>query len=534
MTLQIECPQCQQTFEVGEELKGRTVECGSCENRFKVAPEVVVHNRSRVFPDELKKKADLSGFGRAPKENAPVEFQTAQYDSASQKNFVGRAPLNRTLAAAAGLLVLLLTLAVFYFGARSATGLLADIGQSQRLILGAFFALIGLILTAWGMVKARYLGFLMGVIGAVGIISLALFMPAKQALAVRSSAVAAEEDDYIPLDEREAPRLETMEGKDMPQEKVLRETRWKATVQPAIVSGREGEVVGIWVRGIEEYLHLEIQNYLKESFNLPFKPDFRMLNDGGIFLMTGVPIDLAEVEGRVSRFGFVEQVFPEMCLIQMSVNDAVLGQNATAISSKLNDPSNEAFYSLNYNELQALDPIRVEAAVKRLRLAEPLQLRADITVRLVALLNEEQDASLYEDLAEALLIWSEPGDGADQIMVGITERMHAAEKAIPSGIITFLVKRKTPAAAPLLTMLWSESPGTLQSTLISYGSNAAALVVPYLTSDLPALSRSAAMILAEIGRPEDLVRMREILEGAVDPNFRELLERGIKEVETRS
>lgn len=532
MTLQIECPQCQQTFEVGEELKGRTVECGSCEKRFKVSPEVMVQNRERIFPDELKKKADLSGFARAPKQNAPVDFPTTRYESPAKSAIVGRAPLSRTVAAAVGLLILLFTLALLYFGTRSPTGALADFGQNQRLILGGFFSLIGFVLVAWGMVKARFLGFLLGALGAAGIVSLALFMPTRQSLIAAQSELTAV-DDYIPLDEREIQVEEVAEGKDMTREQVLSATRWKATVQPAIVSGREGEVVGIWVRGMEEYLSLEIQNYLRDTFDLPLQPDFRTLNDGGIFLMTGVPFDMEEVVGRVSRFGEVEQVLPEMCLIQMSVNNAVLGQGATVNSAKLNDPTSDAFYSLNYNELLALAPARMEAAVKRLRLAEPVQLRKDITVRLVALLNEEQNASLYEDLAEALLVWSEPGDGADQVMVGITERMHAADKTIPEGIITFLVQRQTPDAAPLLTTLWAKSPSTRQSTLIKYGSNAAELVAPYLASESQAVSRSAALILAEIAGADELPKMRETLQTAVDPQFRSLLERSIAEVESR-
>ena len=66
MTLRIECPGCQQSFEVSEELEGRTVECGSCENRFQVTAEVMATNRDRFYPDEIKKEVDLSRFGRAP------------------------------------------------------------------------------------------------------------------------------------------------------------------------------------------------------------------------------------------------------------------------------------------------------------------------------------------------------------------------------------------------------------------------------------------------------------------------------------
>lgn len=506
------------------------MECGSCETRFQVTAEVMAKNVGRMFPDEMKKKADLSGFARAPKQNIQASFQPAQYETAMKQNLIGPAPLGRTVAVVAGLVVLIGTLAIFYFGARSATGLLADFGSIQRLVLGSFFGLIGLVLTAWGMVKARFLGLLIGVGGALGIVALALFMPTQESFL---SGLPVEDDGYIPLDERKIVPVDELTGENMPQDEVLQETRWKATVQPAMVAGRQGEVVGIWVRGMEEYLNIEIENYLRNTFDLPHKPDFRMLDDGGIFVMTGIPFDLEEVEARVGRFGSVEQVFPEMSLIQMSVNGEVLGQNAAAISSKLNDPTNEAFYSLNYNELKALDPARVQAAVKRLRLAPPAQLRKDITVRLVALLNDEQDAELYEDLAEALLVWSEPGDGADQVMVGITERMDAAGKKIPDGIISFLVQRKTPSAAPLLTTFWVESPGTLQGKLIDYGPSIADEVVAYLSSETPAISRSAAIILGEVATTDQLEVMREVLQGAVDSSFRNVLERSIRNVEAR-
>ena len=175
MTLRIECPGCQQSFEVSEELEGRTVECGSCENRFQVTAEVMATNRDRFYPDEIKKEVDLSRFGRAPATSAPVEFRTMEYEKSGKQLFVGPVPPVRMFAAVGGLLIVVVTALAFYFGSLPTSSILQDIERADRYMIAGFMGLMAGGLLIWGMVRNRVAGTFLALLGIAGMLALALF-----------------------------------------------------------------------------------------------------------------------------------------------------------------------------------------------------------------------------------------------------------------------------------------------------------------------------------------------------------------------
>ncbi len=217
----------------------------------------------------------------------------------------------------------------------------------------------------------------------------------------------------------------------------------------------------------------------------------------------------------------------------MVVNSSVLGDVSNELTSKLNNPKDGAFYSLNYAELIALDRERVKSAIKRLRRAEPIRMRKDITVRLVGLMGEQQDLETYGDLAEALDVWSVEGDGADQIVAGIGKKLRERGQRIPAGILRFLAKRKTPSAATMIVEVWAEQPSIRKPYVEQYGSSIANLITPFLRSSEPSLAMSAASILGNIGTRKELPDMREALTGATDEEFRVTLQEAIERVARR-
>lgn len=532
MTLRIECPSCQQNFEVGEELKGRTVECGSCEQRFQVTDGVLAKGKERFYPDEVKKSADLSRFGRAPVADNPMQFRTGKsgYDATAKTNMVGPPPLTRTLAAAAGFVVLLLGLSLFYFGAWQYGALLQDIGIQERLILAAFIGGLGFILLVWGRIRGRGLATIFGLVALGGILALAFLMPVYRT-PDGGALLTSGDDELDPT--RPRPTSSFLVEEELSIEQVVKQTRWAVTVQPAMATGDETHVAGVWVRGMEEFQSLQLQSYLSESLSLPLRPDFRMLNDGGIFLLSGVPLDLEQVGAVVARFGEVEQVLPELRLVQVTLDRGALGESSSEITSKLNDPSDGAFYSLNYQELKALEQIRVKSAVNRLRMVEPLQMRKDITARLVGLMGLPQDPETYGNIAAALEVWSEPGDGADQVISQIAVKMRSRGEKIPAGLLSFLVARKTNSAAALIAELWSEGPSTRKGMVEDFGSDAAPFIVTYLRSPEPAIARNAAMLLGQIGTDAELPAMREALTGNENEDFQRVLQGAIKRVASK-
>lgn len=526
MTLRIECPSCQQTFEVGEELKGRTVECGSCEQRFQVTDQVLAKVKERFYPDEVRKSADLSRFGRAPVSDSPVEFKTNKggYDATARANLVGSPPLVRTLSAAVGFLLLLLGLCLFYFGAWQYGGLLQDIEKVNRLVLGGFMGGLGFLLLVWGRMRGRGLAAAFGLLSLGGILALAWLMPVFRT--PDGGGFANLDDEIDPT--RPRPPSSFLVEEELSIEDVVKKIRWSVTVQPAMTTGDETKVAGVWVRSMEEFQSLQLQSYLSESLSLPVRPDFRMLSDGGIFLLSGVTLDLDQVAAVVARFGEVEQVLPELRVVQVTLDRSALGASSSEITAKLNDPSDGAFYSLNYEELKALEQIRVKAAINRLRLVEPLEMRKDITARLVGLMGLPQDPETYGNIAAALEVWSEPGDGADELISQIARKMRDRGEKIPTGILSLLVTRQTPSAAALIVDLWSEGPSTNKAMVEDYGSGAAPFLVSFLRSPEAAVARNAAMLLGQVGTAAELPAMREALTGNESADFQRVLKEAIE------
>ena len=533
--LRIECPGCQQGFEVSEELEGRTVECGSCEHRFQVTTEVLTPQRERFYPDESHKEIDLSRFGRVPAKEAPVEFRTMEYDQKASQTFIGPIPPVLLFATIGGLLVLVGAALVLYFGSLPSSPILQDVERPQRLILAGFFGFVGFVLLTWGMVRKRFLGAFLGLLGAGGLLALAHYLPVYRT-ATFLDGVATQTEDGDEAPEEVAPDSPFFPGiteeKPLTPQEVMKKTRWQASVFPLISTGDEKQVAAIWVRSMAEFHKTQIRSYLMQELNLPIRPDFRELRDGGIFVLSGVPLDLDQVEFVVERFGEVEQVIPELRLVQMKVNTAVLGEVSNELTAKLNNPQDGAFYSLNYSELIALDRGRVKNAIHRLSMAEPIRMRKDITVRLVGLLSEDFDSITYGNIAAALQKWSEEGDGADRILADIAAKKRARGLKLPDEVLRFLSERKTPTAAPLMVGLWSDDPIGRQRFLEDYGSQAAPLVVPFFVRTTPACQVLLLACWESSGPNESWLPCVKILAGSQDEEFKTALQKAINRVGT--
>lgn len=519
---------------MSEELNGRTVECGSCENRFQVTQEVLAPQRERFYPDEVRKEVDLSRFGRVPAKEAPVEFRTMEYDKMAKQNFVGPIPPVLLFATIGGFLILIGAALIFFFGSMPSSQILQDVERPQRYVLAGFFGFVGFILLTWGMIKSRFLGAILGLLGAGGLLALAHYLPVHRTATLLNGVATTTEDEDSREIAPDSPFFPGISAEEQltPQE-VMKKTRWEASVLPLVSNGDETQVAAIWVRSMAEFHKSQIRSYLSQELDLPIRPDFRELKDGGIFVMSGIPLDLDRIEFVVERFGEVEQVIPELRLIQMQVNTAVLGEVSNELTAKLNNSEDGAFYSLNYSELIALDRGRVKDAIRRLAMAEPIRMRKDITVRLVGLLSEEHDAETYGNIAAALQKWSEEGDGADRILADIASKKRGRGVKVPDEVLRFFAERKTPSAAQLMTELWSDDPTSRQRFLEIYGSQAAPLVAPYLRSSKPGLPRSSVRLLGKIGTKNELPTMREALAASQDEEFKALLKESINRVAGR-
>ena len=540
MILRIECPKCEQSFEVSEELKGRTVECGSCEHRFQVSDEVMATSRDRVYPDEIRKDTDLSRFGRAPSaaSKAPVEFRTMEYNPKAKPAFVGPLPPVRNFATVVGLLILVICALAFYFGTRSGGSFLQDVELAQRYVVAGFFGVVALGLLSWGMMRNRVIGILIGLLGVGGLMSMAHFLPVLRSPRDVGGITTTNPD---PRDEKEESSSRGGAGiteQVLTAREVMKMTRWESTVLPLTTDGDDSYVAAIWVRQMEEFHNLQIKEYLKQELELLEQPYFRTLTakgrDGGIFVMSGQLLDLDRVEAAAERLGTVEQAIPELRVVQIALNPLVLGGDVNSeLNAKLINPEGEAFYKLNYDQLISLDKNRVKDAIKRLSKAEPLRFRKDITVRLIGILGQENDAETAGLIADTLAVWSVEGDGADVVLVDLIVKMRSSGKSIPDAMLHFLAARKTPSAANLLVDLWAEDPSGRQRFLEAYGTQISPLMEPHLLSPTPALARSAARILGQVGAKSQLPSMREALQKSKDEALKVSLQQAIQQVERR-
>ncbi|MBK1833935.1 hypothetical protein [Roseibacillus ishigakijimensis] len=535
MTLRIECPDCRQDFEVSEELKGRMVECGSCESRFQVTPDVIANQRERFFPDEIRKNTDLSRFGRAPAKAAPVAFRTMEYSEPPKQPVVGPVPPIRVFAVVAGFFALVLTALFLYFGSQPGSTLLRDVERPDRLLLGGFAGLLGFFLLGWGAVRGRALGILVGALGLAGVMALAYLMPVHysvRGVGERQAGTGALEEAADETGEREQAYFPGISDDSLSPQEIMEATRWEAMVLPHTVEN-ESQVAAIWVREMKEFQSLQLEQYLKGEFDLPLSPEFRVLQDGGIFVMTGVPLDLERVEVAAGRIGEIEAVLPELRLIQVKVNPEVLGVASGALINQLNDATSERFFELNYAELVALDRTRVKSALDRLASVEPRQMRQDMTVRLVGLLGGSLSSEELGSLVKALGVWSQEGDGVDRLVVDNATRLREEGVAIPDDVMAFLAERKPESAAVLLIELWVEEPVSRQRFLENYGSGVAPLLVPFLRSSESALVRSAAHLLGQVGTAAQVPGMREMLGELSHEELRPVVERAIERASQR-
>jgi len=302
-------------------------------------------------------------------------------------------------------------------------------------------------------------------------------------------------------------------------------TRWQSWVQPVIAEFGEEKVAAVWVTGIEERHQYQLGNYLQQALELEARPDFRMRDlEGGLFIIGGQKIDLDHLQGLSERFGTVKRVFPELRLVEVAVDTSVVREASRELIRKLEDPSEGAFYTLNYNELAQIDKTRVEAAIRRLARAEPVRRRKDITARLALLLGEKHSAEVYGQIADALKIWSEEDDGVDEIVAEIGLEIFGEGKEVPSGIVEFLSARKTSSAAPFLVKLWEKNPSQMQGDLEKFGSALERFLWEYLENEEVSLQKAAVTLLGTIGTDASLSSLKKMVANTQNEELKSLAE----------
>lgn len=501
----IRCPGCGQRFKVGPDLRGRMVECGSCDQRFRVEEDVMIRQR-KTYPGE-RQNASLERFSRVPtKSSVAPTFQPIYYES-EVPPAVAVEPTSpfRIILGIAGVLLAVIVILILMFGGGPGA-LLDGTSVAKRLILSSFTAVLTLILLLVANPHGRLKACLVGLAFAAGLLALPFFFDEGATKLVAS--------DYGELPGFDGGKEE--EAIDDPFEAIKTEMHYEPVAEALVAYGptltAQGKTaVGVWLRDLRDFNKLQVVEYLTRATNAseaswlyPRPPDDFLM------VLIDVDEDISKVADLCGRFGEVTRVIDELRVIEVKVNNESFVQGSL---EKLANPENPSFYELNRRELESIDLRRVEEAVKRLAGAEPKLFRRDIVERMQELFVLA-DTEMKGDLARALGIWAEEGDGSVEIVRGVALDLMEKEKSVPRPIVAFMVQNKDEEVIPILDQLWAAESGSWETLYVEMGSPIEDSVLKRFKEGSPTLKVSAATLLAKVGTEKSLPALREAKESA--------------------
>jgi len=520
--LLIRCPTCGQRFKVGEDLRGRTVECGGCEHRFKINDDVIVRGQ-KFYPGE-RKEPTLNRFQRVPLAMAPDSsgLVTTRYiEPPDPTEFEPVAP-QRIIAGVAGVCMMVLVALLLVFGAGRGSAL-DGMTTDKRLLMAGFAGLLGTVMLVYANprtpVKSGGLGVLLG----AGLLVLPFLftegsVPLSE-LALAKVPPAKKQPDTVRGESEAVTRLRALIGTAPLETEIAR----------LAGEGSSKHAVGLWLKGLREQNRYLVRDYLLRAVGADPSSHYYSRGDGNfLMVVTGITKSLDEVAGLVSVLGTLEKVYPEIQVLEISVNNESFVEGAM---DKLTDKRGAEFYLLNKKELESIDLDRVRRAVQRLAEAEPKVFRSDITRKLLSLL-ETPGVTFKGDICRALTVWSEtPGPAGNAALREVNELVvHKAK--VPPEMIKLIVKEKTPEVIPVLDELWAGSPVKWESIYADVGPPAEALLLRRFPEAEGMLRQSVVRLLGIVGGKESLPVLEAASKGA-NPELRVLLEKSIASIRKR-
>lgn len=495
--IQIRCPKCTQRFRVGPELKGRMVECGACEYRFRVDDESLVKNR-KFYPGEKKDPALLQ-YSRQPHPEfvAPARLLAAQYAEAPDLDRVEPTSFGRVIVGIVGGAMMAFTLLILITGG-SQNGFLDGVTMDRRLIIAAFAAVVGGVMIIYANPRARIKATIFALLGVAALISTPFYF--KQG--ARKLVGSASNVDSVP-----PPIVENQGGSAA----VLKVQVGYEPMNKALMEvGKEGRVVGIWLKELLGSNAELVENYLmrvsgaSDSSHL-----YPRLNENYLLVLINPKLSLEEMAVECGRLGRVDQIVSDLYLIDATVQNSLFVEQPIA---KLSDKTDGAYYQLNLRELQGIDSRRANEALLRLSLAEPIQSRNDIIKRMKELLAM-CDREMLENLARALLVWSDGQDGAPEAMMEVAVPLYQKENDLPVEVVIFLSKWQQPGIYPIMEKLWLSDAIKWEDALSKAGPKVEAWIIPYLVTGDNQQRISATRIAARVGGDDALSALQQALKG---------------------
>lgn len=523
LLLLIRCPSCGQRFKVGEDLRDKTVECGGCENRFRIDDEVIVRGR-KFYPGE-RKDPGLNRFPRVPLSMAPsgMASQSVSYANAPDPAVLEPASPLRILAGGIGVAGMILMALLLMFGANRG-GSLDGMPLFNRLVMAGFASLMGILFLLYANPRARGKALAVGLLLSAGVIAVPFLFNVgsqpgepQQEAAFRPEIAAPTAQN---LEDEKTQVLKNRIGTD-PLDK--ENTRLQQ-------DGSQKRAVGLWLRGLTDVNKIIVRDYIFRTTGADRSSSHSFPRDGGDSLMvvTGAKQTLEELVDVVSLLGKVENVYPNLSVIEIRVNNENFTEGPIDKLSQKDDP---AFYDLNKRELESIDLERVKRAVQRLAEAEPKVYRSDISRKLISLLGEE-DVNFKGNICRALTTWAEKNGPAGDAALKAVKELMRKQAVVEEEMIALIVKEKNPAVIPILDELWFKNPTTWESLFAEMGPPIEPAVIRRFPATEGPVRYSAVRLLGRVGGAESLPLLAAAGTGA-NPELRILLESAQKAVRER-
>jgi len=522
--LLIRCPTCGQRFKVAEDLRGRTVECGGCEQRFRINDEVIVRGR-KFYPGE-RRDARLNRFQRVPLAVAPpiMGTPTVRYaDPPDPVTFEPASPQRIVAGLLGGLAIAAMALLLILGASRG--GALDGITTENRLLMAGFGGLLGTALLIYANPRARAKATTLGLALSAGLICLP-FVFNEGSTRLRGqpapSLPAAEFSPSTPGESTESERISELR-------RLIGTDPLAAEIERLESEGSTRRAVGLWLRDLREANRFLIRDYILRATGADPQSHYYPRDDGNfLMVVTGISLTLDEMASIAAALGSVENIYPEIAVIEVKVNNQYFVEPPI---EKLTDKNNPAFYDLNKRELESIDLERVERAVKRLSDAEPSIYRSDIARKLVSLLGTPEVA-FKSDICRALTVWAEEFEQAGEIALTQARDMLDKGVSIPEEIIALIVKAKNPGVFPILDELWQQNPNRWESHYADMGQAAEASVLGRFPSTTGSHRHSAVRLLGRVGGADSL-RALSAVNADRDPELSVLLDNSIRSIRSR-
>jgi hypothetical protein len=499
--IQIRCPKCTQRFRVGQELKGRMVECGACEFRFRVDEDSNVKSR-KFYPGE-KRKHGLNLYSRQPQiefaANLPVEV--AHYAEVPDIERFEPTPMSKVIVGLVGAGVMAITLLILVTGA-SQHGVLNGVTTDRRMVIAAFFAVVGTVMISYANPRARGKATFLALIAAAGLILTPIWLTeGSKPLIGTNSVIPAISSPVSMGDGRKKIADLKAEVLYAPMEKALLE------------AGTQGHVIGVWMKGIRDSNAALVNSYLMRASGASEQSHlYPRMNQNYLLVLTRSQLSLEEMAKQCERVGQVDSVIPELHLIQVTVDNEQFNELPIA---KLSDQEDGSFYQMNYRELLCIDIRRINEALLRLSVAKPVQSRDDIIRRMIELLDLS-DREMLSNLCKALTQWSNGTDGAPGAAMKAAIAIDAKHDEIPMEAAAFLIKWRQPEVYPILDKMWQREPTMWEEVYMKSGAPAQDFIIPHLIEGSNRHRMSAARIAGRLGGEKIEKTLRSVWENTTD------------------